>query len=515
MHSTANVFTATLILTTANLISKLMGFFYRVFMSNTIGAEGMGLYQLIMPIYALAWSITAAGFTTTISHLTAQEQSKGNIGNIKKILKQSMSCSFLLSILIGFILFFYADAIALYILQEPRTALSLKLLSFALPFMACGSCLRGYFLGLQSPTIPATSQVLEQTIRIATVYILAAPFMKLGLEMACVSAIVGIVFGEFISFFYVFFIYNIHKKSTQKNVKSKGIICSNTKITKMILTMALPLCATRIIASLLVTVENALIPQQLQAFGQDSKTALALYGELTGMAMPLIFLPSACLLAASISLVPEISKAVASKNHEKIKKTVSATFLFTFVLGIGVATIFAVFPKEICYIVYSRQNLGELLFPLAFICPFLYAQITIQGLLNGLGEQFFLFVVHLISSVITIGMLLYYMPIYGIDVFFYAMGISLCISMVLCLYKLYMRTGVVPNCMNCLIRPLLAGFASGLSVRYIIQVSTPSKFLFLCSIIAVSFLYLLFLILLGCFSENELGLLLKKNIRKH
>ncbi|MFI3175214.1 MAG: polysaccharide biosynthesis protein [Bacillota bacterium] len=514
MHATKNVFTATLILTTANLISKLMGFFYRVFMSNTIGAEGMGLYQLVMPIYALAWSITAAGFTTTISHLTAQEQSKGNTENISKILKQSLVFSFSLSILLGLVLFFGADTIAIHILQAPRTTMSLQFLSFALPFMACGSCLRGYFLGLQSPTIPATSQVLEQTIRIAVVYVLAAPCMKLGLEMACLSAIIGIIFGEFISFLYVVFVYKTHKKSTKNRIKSKGLVCSNLTITKMILTMALPLCATRIVASLLVTIENTLIPQQLQAFGQDSTSALEVYGELTGMAMPLIFLPSACLLAASISLVPEISKAVASQNHDKIKRTVSATFLFTFVLGIGVATIFAIFPREICYIVYNRQNLGELLFPLAFICPFLYAQITIQGLLNGLGEQFFLFVNHLISSVITIGLLLYYMPQYGIPVFFCAMGLSLFVSMMLCLARLYVRTGVFPNVSNCFIRPLLAGCASGLSIRYIIQVSIPSKFLFLCSIASVSLLYVIFLILLGCFSENELGLLLKKNIRK-
>ena len=91
--SRKNIITGTLILTCANLITKCMGFFYRVFMSNAIGAEGMGLYQLILPLYMLAWSITSAGFTTTISHLAAQEYIRGQNGNIGRIVKQAVCLS--------------------------------------------------------------------------------------------------------------------------------------------------------------------------------------------------------------------------------------------------------------------------------------------------------------------------------------------------------------------------------------------------------------------------------------
>ena len=75
--SRKTIITGTIILTTANLITRCMGFFNRVYLSNAIGAEGIGLYQLILPVYGLAWSITSAGFTTAISHLTAQEHAKG------------------------------------------------------------------------------------------------------------------------------------------------------------------------------------------------------------------------------------------------------------------------------------------------------------------------------------------------------------------------------------------------------------------------------------------------------
>ena len=139
----------TAILAGANILTKCMGFFYRIFMSNYIGAEGMGLYQLILPLYTLAWSITAGGFTVTVSRLTAREHARGENGSIGRIVKQSASLCLLLSILLSCVLFWGADWIALQVLQEPRTALSLRLLAFAIPFMSVGSCLRGFFQGLQ------------------------------------------------------------------------------------------------------------------------------------------------------------------------------------------------------------------------------------------------------------------------------------------------------------------------------------------------------------------------------
>ena len=505
------IITGTLILTAANLITKFMGFFYRVFMSNTIGAEGIGLYQLILPIYILTWSITSAGFTTTISRLAAQENVLGQSGNIGRIVKQSIVLSLFVSLIVSVCLFFMADEIALLILKDGRAALSLRLLSFAIPFMAAGSCFRGFFLGLQNALVPAVSQVLEQSVRILTIYFLAGIFVPMGLTYACCAAIAGVVLGEFLSFAYVFISYKRFKRK-KKMIKKPTL--SPLSACNMILAMALPLSATRIAGSLLATTENILIPRQLQLYGQNAKEALVSYGELTGMALPLIMLPSACLMAASVSLVPEISEACAVKQNHRLKQTVSVTFLFTFIIGIGAAALFAVFPREICYIVYSRQGLGELLFPLAFLCPFIYAQTTLHGLLNGMGEQMFLFRNNLINSAITITGIWFFMPRYGIPAFLVSWTLGMLYSVVSCLHKLYLRTGVFPDLANCFVKPLLAGAASGLLIRYMIRISTPSKLLFLLSLTAMGILYLVFLFMLGCFSKENMSAFLGNKKKK-
>lgn len=496
----------TLVLTIANLLTKFMGFFYRVFMSNTIGAEGMGLYQLVFPLYLLAWSITSAGLTTTISHLTARENAQGQTGNIHKLLKQSISLALLLSFVVSFIFFFFANDIALLILHEERTTISLQLLSFAIPFMAVGSCLRGYFLGLQNTWVPAISQILEQVVRIAIVYFLMFYFLPMGLTYACTLAVLGVVLGEMVACIFAYITYFISRKRKPLTKATKQTFA----LYQMIVAMALPLSATRIATSLLSTIENILIPRQLELFGQNTADALSQYGELTGMILPLIFLPSACLMAASISLVPELSEASAVGHTSRIQKTVSVTFLFTFIIGIGSAAVFAVYPQEICYLVYGRQDLGSILFPLAFLCPFLYGQITSQGLLNGLGEQVFLFCNNLLMSLLTIAGIWFFMPQYGIPAFLWSWGIAMAFSLTATICRLYAKTGAYPHILNCFCKPLLAGLASGLLVRYIIQISEPSKVLFFLSLVAMGLLYLVFLCLLGCFSKENRELLLGK-----
>ncbi len=505
--SRKNIITGTLILTAANLITKCMGFFNRIFLSNAIGAEGMGLYQLILPIYGLAWSITSAGFTTTISSLTAQEHIRGQSGNIGRIVKQAVCLSLSISFCISLLLFFGAEEMAAFVIKDGRTALPLRLLAFAIPFMAAGSCFRGFFLGMQETLVPALSQVLEQAVRILVIYLLAGIFVPLGLSYACLAAIAGIFLGELLSCGFTIWNY-IHYKRKHKFIRKPTL--SSSSALSMILAMALPLSASRISSSLLAAAENMLIPRQLQLHGQNSVEALSTYGELTGMAMPLILLPSACLMAASVSLVPEISEASAVRLEDRISRTVSATFLFTSIIGFGAAALFAVFPQEICYVVYNRAALGQVLFPLAFLCPLLYAQTTLNGLLNGLGEQFFLFWCNIVSPAISIAVIWFFMPAYGIAAFLAGWFLSLLFSAASSLLLLRKRTGVLPSFYNCFLRPMLAGAAAGLLVKYLIRISEPSKLLFLCSMAGMGLLYLLFLLLLGCFSRKDMELLFGK-----
>ena len=124
------------ILTAANLITRLMGFFNRVYMVDAIGVEGMGLYQLVMPIYLLSWSITSSGFSTAVSRITAAENAKHYVNRINKTVCTSVVICIFISLIVSAAMFFGADIIAADIIKEPRTAISIQILAFAVPFMA-------------------------------------------------------------------------------------------------------------------------------------------------------------------------------------------------------------------------------------------------------------------------------------------------------------------------------------------------------------------------------------------
>lgn len=505
--SKKSLITGTLILTSANLITRVIGFFYRVFMSNTIGTEGMGLYQLIMPIYMLAWSITSSGFTTTISKLTAQENAKKQYGNMGRVLKQSILMCMTLSIIISIFLFQSANFISSEILKETRTFLSLQILAVCFPFMSAGSCIRGYFFGLQNSVIPAISQILEQCVRIAVVFFLASIFIPLGLSYACAAAVIGIAAGEIISFAFVFLSY---LKFKRKNGFMKKPSLSTRKTFLTIISMAVPLSASRVIGSLLSTTENILIPQRLQLFGQSGSDAMSTYGKLTGMAMPLIQFPSALLTAISIILVPAISEASAVRNSKRIYNTVSQSLLFTSIIGIGTAGIFAVFPKEISTVVYNQSNLGSLLFRLAFICPFLYLQITLSGLLNGLGEHLFIFQNNIISSIINILFIYFFMPIYGVDAFIVGWCLSLIVTSSQSLWKVTQSSTLKVDVINWFIKPILSILAAGLIVKYITRIVVPSRFIYILCIILMYAIYILALLLSGSLEKEDILMFVKR-----
>lgn len=493
-----------MILTAANLITRFLGFFYRIFMSNTIGPEGMGLYQLIMPIYMLAWTITSSGFTTTISKLTAQENAKKQYGNIGRILKHSLCLCVGISILVSIALFTFADFIGNSIIKDSRTILSLQLLCFCIPFMSAGSCIRGYFFGMQDTVVPALSQVFEQTIRITVVFALAGFLIPLGLEYACAAAVIGIAFGEVLSFVFVFFSYLFFKK---KNRLNKRPTMSPIQTVSILVSMSIPLTANRMIGSLLSTAENVLIPQRLQLFGASANESMRAYGSLTGMAMPLIQFPSALLVAISTTLVPAISEASAVGQKKRIQYTVSRSFLFTAITSFGVAGVFAVFPNEICAAVYHDPALGKLLLPLALLCPFMYLQITLSGILNGLGKQMFLLCNSVLSSIINIIFIYFFIPQFGTDAFIAGWFFSLLITVLISFYLVTKEIKLRIAWGNWFGKPILSIAAAGLLTRLLFLHLAPTNITYILCAVLMTLLYFLFILLTGCLRKEDISIL--------
>ncbi|MBQ4347142.1 MAG: polysaccharide biosynthesis protein [Firmicutes bacterium] len=483
------IITGALILTAAGMATKIMGFFNRVYMSRTIGSEGMGLYQLIMPFYLLMWSITSSGFSVAVSKLSAEYGAKGKERDVSRILRAAIFLCVGLSIIVTFALYMFAEPLSIHILKDVRCIPAIRLLAFVIPFMSAGSCIRGYFLGRQQAAPPAISQVLEQAVRMTAIFGIAGFLVPKGLEYACLAAVFGVVMGEIISFIYVLLMYLRQKPS----FKGENTSLSRSEAIKEVMDTASPTTLTRVVSSLLSTAENVLIPQRLMLFA--STGALSSYGELTGMAMPLIQLPSAVIGSLAMSLMPAISGAWALKNRTSLKNASNAALRFTLIIGIGAAMLFMVFPKELCVAVYGDRSLHPLLFKLAFASPFLYLHITLSGILNGAGEQKFLFANGIISSIINIGAIYFLTPYIGLNGFIAGWTLSLFLTVRQSIKKLNDICGEDIGLSKSFLKPLMCAAAAGFAVKLFLDLFHAERMLFFAGMFLALFIYLLLLLL--------------------
>lgn len=501
MHS-KTIIKSALILTGANVVTRLLGFFYRIYMSKTIGAEGMGLYQIITPLYLLIWAISSSGLSTTMSKLTAQEKAKNQPGNVNRILTIALILSVSTALILSLLVHSFAEEISLYIIKDSRTALSLKWLSPCFPFMAAGSVIRGYFLGMQEAKIPALSQVIEQLVRMAAVYVLADSFIPMGLEYACGAAILGMALGEIISF--LFTVLNLLYSAPKERPKIPTMNIKTAFL--LIFTMAMPLTLNRVAGSVYSTIENIILPQRLQLYGMSQSQALSQLGRLSGMAMPLVMFPSSLLTALATAILPVVAQCSTLKNYSRISSVLKHSLLLTAVIACGTGGLFLSMGYEIGQLVYSEREIGSMMKLMSFICPFSYLQVTLSGVLNGLGEQLFIFKTNFISSVLNLISIYFLVPLYGINGFIYIwLGVSVFMT-VITVNRIKKRTKTHFSVTLLFLKPLLSISAACVFTafleRYLLY--DNSNLNIALSILILGSIYIILLFLLGCLKKEDI-----------
>ena len=496
--------TGTLILTVASLITRLLGFGFRVYMSNIMGAEGMGLYQLLFPIYMLLWAASSAGISLAVSKMVAEQTSKNEHSNAIRILRVSLILALTISVVLSLALYTFAPFIATYYIHEPVTTLSLKILATCIPFMSAACCIRGYFQGRQEMSVSALAQIVEQVARMVIIYLFAGFFIPKGLEYACALGVLGMCVGEVFSFILSFVAYYFKKRSLR--LRKPTLLYHKTFNT--LLALSIPITANRFLTSALQSFENILIPIQLQKFGLDASSALALYGKFSGMALPLLFFPSMVTMSLSTVLVPAISEAVARNNQLTLQKMISKAIQFSALIGIGATSLFLCLSKEIALACYGMEDVGTLLQLLAVICPFLYLQNILTGTMNGLGMQKQTFKTNILGSLVCISIILTIVPIKGILGFVLALLIQSGLVTIMLLWQVLKNIDLPIDLNNWIVKPIIAASAGALCTLYIHHTYLMKGFSLRLATLAASALlglfYIFMLFILKCITVKDI-----------
>ena len=349
----------TLLLTFAGLLSRLMGFFYRIFLSHTIGAHGLGIFQLILPLQILIMSICASGIQTAISRLTAAEKvSKNPSRHISDYFVVGTVFSVVFSLVFSWFLYSYADFWAVQILKESQTSSLIRILSLSIPLSTLHTCISSYYLGRKQAGFPAGVQLLEQLFRTGGCYILYLICASQGRNITPAIAVGGNLIGEIASSFISLFAVSMHFKVTHYNIRN---IRRPLSVLRKLLHISVPLTMNKILLTLLGSIEVILIPARLQMSGFTPKDSLSVYGIFTGMALPLILFPATLTNSAATMLIPSITQLQTLGYQKRIQYVIGRIFRYCLLLGGSCLVFFSVsqsdsrnlYPYHVLYLSFS------------------------------------------------------------------------------------------------------------------------------------------------------------------
>ena len=412
IHDLSNhlIVKGTLILTITGIMTRFIGFYNRIFLSDLIGSKELGVYQLVLPIYILAFAICTYGNELALTKLVSQYNNK----QVQHVFFRCCTViSFSCSIIISFLLYCYADFISIHFLNTPDCAGCIRILCYGIPSISLKGCIHGYFLGKQDSSVHGISDLIEQTMKILSLYILITlffPHQKYNAEFA----IYGIVCGEYISLLYSLYRY-VRFLRTEKNNNLNHTTCTytNRELYKIFMKNAFPMTLNRFAITLIQSVEAILIPAALLAYYHNENESLSVYGIIMGISFPFIMFPATITNAMSSMLMPAVSCAKGENNNKTLQKIVEESVHFCLLIGIFSAIFFFIAGKEIGICFFHNETAGVYLQQLSFLCPLIYLSTTFASILNGLGDITRNLTQTLIATAIRIFFILFLIPKWG------------------------------------------------------------------------------------------------------
>lgn len=401
----------TLILTATGFLSRILGFFYRIFLSRTIGAEGLGIYGMVHPVFGICFALCAGSIQTAVSRFVAAETSRG-----RRILKTGLVVSLSLSIVLAALIWRFSDFLAVRVLLEPRCAPLLPAMALSVPCSAVHACLNGYYYGLHKTRVPALTQLAEQTVRIGAVFLLADIFTAQGRPVTVELAVLGHLIGEAGSTLFSLLAFSLFPPDPAGE-SSRGFLSEAPAL----MALALPLMGNRLVLNLLASAEAVMIPNRLLASGLQPSEAYSVYGVLTGMALPFIFFPSAITNSMAVLLLPAVAEAQSSGNRRQISDAVTLSLRYSLYMGIFCIGVFTRFGADLGSGVFHDDRAGYFIATLSWLCPFLYLSTTTGSILNGLGRTGTTFLQNGTAMLLRMGFVCFGIPRMGITALLWGM----------------------------------------------------------------------------------------------
>ncbi len=408
------------ILTGAGLLLRAAGMVFRVLIAGKIGAEGMGLYQLIFTVYQLFITASTAGISMAASWIVTAELAENRPACVRSALRSTVLLGVGLGAAMGAVQFAFAKPMSAWWLGDERAAVCLQILAPSLPFMAAAAALRGYFLARRKAAPNASAQLFEQTLRIGLVLWLLQTALEQGVLASCIALVIGNTVSEIASCIWMVIAAKCDLPSVEQQTAPKPA----SRVLHRLKGVLLPIAGGRISAEALRTVENVMVPACLAAALGSRSLALEQYGGLKAMAMPVLFFPFSLLGTLATLLTPEITEAYLRNNRLQLRRLVERVVSITASIGILLGAVFTMLAYPLGELLYQSEEIGFYLRILGPLMPLMYLESMVDGILKGMNEQMATFRYGLIDSVVRIVLIAFLVPQSGMRGFLAVMVFS-------------------------------------------------------------------------------------------
>ncbi len=489
-----------LILTSTTMAVSFITMGFRVYLSNKIGTEGMGLYQLLMSIHMMAATLAISGIRVTTTRLIAEELGRKNYKKINSIMKKAFIYSLFFSLITTYLVFSNADIIATSWIGDKRAIIPLKILSCSLPFFGIGACFHGYFYGMRKIIKSVTSDIVEISTLMLIICSLISFALPKGLNYTCILITLATSLSVIISTIYCYIMYIFEKKNLNKASYSRGDRCSLFEISRI----SIPIASSAYIQTGLRTLEDILIPNALRMYGSSTSGSLSIFGLIKGMVMPLLNFPSMFLASFSTLIIPEIAEANALNQKKRVNSIISRVFKFTLLIAVFSTGLFMIYSNELGMAIYNNTEVGFMLRILAPLIPFMYLDRIVDGSLNALDQQMSTLKYNLIDMSIRIFLILFLIPKKGIDGFIIVLFTGTLLNSLLSINRLLKVTKLEFLLFDWIIKPGICVTISSYITKTLFNIFRVSSLVFL-EVILIIFVYCILLLVFGAIKKSDIS----------
>lgn len=466
----------TMILTISSIIVKVIGSLNWIILSRVLGGEGIGLYQMGFPIYLMAITVSSAGVPVAISIITSEKLANKDYRGAKRVFNVSLRLLLVSGLIFSSALLFGADfLINQHIIRDARAYYSIIALAPAVFFVTFLASFRGYLQGWQIMTPTATSEVVEQLVRVITMLVFADLFMPYGLAYAAGGASMGAGAGAFCALLVLMWFYRRLKRRLHEEMEAQDDSIpqeSAGHIIKRLLKLALPVSLTSLMLPIGANLDLLIVPQRLEVAGFDVRHATELFGYLTGMAVPLVNLATIFTAAMTISLVPSISESRTLERFDAIRDKIRLAFRVAMIITFPCFMGLFFLAEKVAALIYNAPGAAGAIQTMSVGILFLGMHQISTGILQGLGKTAIPVINMILACLVKVGMSwwLTAIPLLGIKGASMATVADFAVAAIINMGFIYKYTGFTFS-LGSLLKPLLAAGVMGAVIYAVLGIT--------------------------------------------